>query len=353
MSASSVKNIKKLFLKHKQHFSPLPTTPPTGRTNSTTVLTNTSSIFSKSTNHKPKKLTYNSLSYITSPKKRKSNVIIPNKTSTHTYIQTHKTKSISPKKANTIDHYQRLIYKNGLLNLNINSVLKSIRSDIKQRNNELKLSRNKILNKKMQIKPTLPYPFIVNTEFNNNFISSTSFSNTTKFNTKSKGCLRKEAKNVFEHPYSLIKPKSKYNTIINYDTTKHEEHNKIKRYKKEMYLIGKKLQHIFFHKEYFSNLIYSYFKDNKLNTKNDLFNKIKRNIIRAANHFQRMKISLVDYFSKYKPITTPLTDENTQLLINAIKNQNINQCKCLLNGNRGIVLDYDYVRLFNYMILLV
>ena len=152
-------------------------------------------------------------------------------------------------------------------------------------------------------------------------------------------------------PFSLIKPNPLLQVIDNeYDHYAKTERNN---YEEEKLLIARKLRKIFFNDKRKSlKLSNDDNKNNDANNKKEYFDKAKRTIIKSANQFKRMNITLDEYYSKYKPISKPFSNENTHHLLSAIKNKNIKDCKRLLINHRCIVLDYDYVSIFHTLSLM-
>lgn len=250
----------------------------------------------------------------------------------------------------TVNQCQRMLNKNGLLKLNFSFLVNSVKKEAKLKGIELSNKKYFVINKKLILKPKQPYPMIINTKYNKHYITDYSNPNSSRFNSKSKQVLKSEARDIFMKPFSLIKP----NPLLQVIDNEYEHYAKTERnnHEEEKLLIARKLRKIFFNDKRKSlKLSHDDNNNGDVNNKKEYFDKAKRTIIKSANQFKRMNITLDEYYSKYKPISKPFSNETTHHLLLAIKNKNIKECKHLLINHRCIVLDYDYVSTINTLYL--
>lgn len=333
MSFSPIQSKKKPLKKKKAYLLTSPTQYASTHTDS--VTSNTSSSI---TYYNKLKFSHFCLgSNISSSPKHCNNSLIQ-----HKQTKTRLKSSLPNTKGFTVNQCQRILNRNGLLKLDFGLLVNSVKNEAKLKGIELSNKKNFVTNKRLTIKPKQPYPMIVNTKYNKEYIHDYSNPNSTRFNSKSKLVLKREARDIFMKPFTLIQPNPLFQVIDN----DYEQYAKTERNndEEEKLLIGRKLRKIFLNDKRHSLRKNS--NNNNMNHKKEYFDKAKRTIIKSANQFKRMKIPLEEYFTKYKPISKPFSNENTHLLLLAIKNKNIKECKDLLINYRCIVLDYDYVSIF-------
>lgn len=96
-------------------------------------------------------------------------------------------------------------------------------------------------------------------------------------------------------------------------------------------------------KEDISNILTAKYNIEKVIKQRQLLQKFKLVIIRAAIHFQKLNISIEDFYNKQYSNIKPLEEKENDMLIHAIKIKNVDKAIQMIKKNKYLVLYFDHV----------